>query len=71
MMTLREIVIWICQIVLFTIGIGIAGLSAQLGGALVAWAFDINDIIPSAVIFFAATAAMGRVGNRFWLATLL
>lgn len=71
MMMLREIVVWICQVVLFTIGIGIAGLSAHLGGALVAWAFDVNDIIPTAVIFFVVAAAMGWVGNRFWSETWL
>jgi hypothetical protein len=36
---------------------GIAGLSAHLGGTLVALAFDINDIIPTVVIFFAVVAA--------------
>jgi hypothetical protein len=71
MMILREITIWICQLVLFVIGMGIAGLSAHLGGALVASAFDINDIIPTAVIFFAVAAALGWVGNRFWPETWL
>jgi hypothetical protein len=71
MMILREITIWICQLVLFMIGIGIAALSAHLGGDLVAWAFDINDIIPTALIFFAVAAALGWVGNRFWPETWL
>jgi hypothetical protein len=71
MMILREITIWICQLVLFMIGIGIAALSADLGGDLVAWAFDINDIIPTALIFFTVAAALGWVGNRFWPETWL
>jgi hypothetical protein len=71
MMILREIMIWICQLVLFMTGIGIAGLSAHLGGDLVAWALDINDIIPTALIFFAVAAALGWVGNRFWPETRL
>jgi hypothetical protein len=71
MMILREITIWICQLALFGIGMGIAGLSAHLAGDLVAWAFDISDIIPTAVIFFAVTAALGWVGNRFWPETWL
>jgi branched-subunit amino acid ABC-type transport system permease component len=66
MMMLREIVTWICQSVVFMIGIGIAGLSAHLGGALVALAFDINDLIPTAVIFFAVAGGIGWIGNRFW-----
>jgi hypothetical protein len=32
MMMLREIVIWIYQAVLFSVGVGIAGLTAHLGG---------------------------------------
>jgi hypothetical protein len=71
MMILREITIWICQLVLFMIGIGIAGLSAHLGDDLVAWAFDLNDIIPTALIFFTVAAALGWVGNRFWPETWL
>jgi hypothetical protein len=71
MMILREITIRICQLALFGIGMGIAGLSAHPGGDLVAWAFDINDIIPTAVIFFAVAAALGWGGNRFWPETWL
>jgi hypothetical protein len=66
MMILREITIWICQVVLFLIGISVAGLAAHLGGALVAWAFNIDELIPSAVIFFEAAALIGWIGNRFW-----
>jgi hypothetical protein len=66
MMILREIAIWICQTVLSLIGISVAGLSAHLGGALVASAFNIDELIPSAIIFFAAVAVIGWIGNRFW-----
>ncbi len=65
MMILREIAIWICQAVLFLIGMSVAGLSAHLGGALVASAFNIDELIPSAIIFFAAAAVIGWIGNRF------
>jgi hypothetical protein len=37
----------------------------------VACAFEINGIIPTAVIFFAVAAALGWVGNRFWPETWL
>lgn len=66
MMILREIPVWICQAVLFLIGISVAGLSAHLGGAVVARAFNVDELMPSAVIFFAAAALIGWIGNRFW-----
>ena len=66
MMILRGIAVWICQAVLFLIGIGAAGLAAHLGGALVAWVFNVDELIPSAVIFFAAAARIGWIGYRFW-----
>ncbi len=71
MMMLREIVILMYQGVLFLIGFGMAGLTAPLGGALVAGVFGIDDLIPSAVIFFAAMAVIGWIGNRFWPETSL
>jgi hypothetical protein len=37
----------------------------------VAWAFDINDIVPTALIFFTVAAALGWIGNRFWPETRL
>jgi hypothetical protein len=71
MMLLRDIVFLICQGVLFLIWFSIAGLTAHLGGGLVAGAFGIDDLIPSAVIFFAAVAVIGWIGNRFWPETWL
>jgi hypothetical protein len=66
MMALREIMIWIIQAVLFGIGIGIAMLTAHLAGPLLATAFAIHELIPTAIIFFALAAGLGWVGNRFW-----
>jgi hypothetical protein len=66
MMLLREIMIWIIQAVLFGIGIGIAGLTAHLAGPLLATAFAIDELIPTAVVFFAVAAGLGWIGNRFW-----
>ena len=59
---------WGCSLgsLLPSIGISVAGLAAHLGGALVAWAFNIDELIPSAAIFFAAAALIGWIGNRFW-----
>jgi hypothetical protein len=65
MMALRDIVIWIIQAVLFGIGIGIAGLTAHLTGPLLATAFAIDELIPTAIVFFAVLAILGWIGNRF------
>jgi hypothetical protein len=66
MMVLREITIWIIQAVLFGIGIGIAALTAHLAGPLLATAFAIDELIPTAIIFFAVAGGLGWIGNRFW-----
>ena len=55
-MALREIMIWIIQAVLFGIGIGFAGLTAHLAGPLLATAFGIDELIPTAIVFFAVAA---------------
>ena len=64
-MALREIMIWIVQAVLFGIGIAFAGLTAHLAGPLLATA-AIDELIPTAIVFFAVTAGLGWIGNRFW-----
>ena len=51
-MLLRDIAIWIVQAVLFGIGIGIAGLTAHLAGPRLAAAFAIDELIPTAIVFF-------------------
>jgi hypothetical protein len=66
MMIVREIILLLYQAVLFGIGMGTAGLSAHLGGALIAGAFGVDDVIPAAVIFFAVAALLAWIGNRFW-----
>jgi hypothetical protein len=66
MMALREIMIWIVQAVLFGIGIGIALLTAHLAGPPLATAFAIDELIPTAIVFFAVAAGLGWIGNRFW-----
>ena len=58
--------IWIIQAVLFGIGIGIAMLTAYLAGPLLATAFAIDELIPTAIVFFAVVAGLGGIGNRFW-----
>ncbi len=65
-MALREIMIWIVQAVLFGIGIGVAGLTAHQAGTLLATAFAIDELIPTAIVFFAVAAGLGWIGNRFW-----
>ena len=65
-MLFRAIVIWTIQVVLFGIGIGIAGLTAHLAGPLLATAFAIDELIPTALVFFAVAASLGWLGNRFW-----
>jgi hypothetical protein len=71
MITLHTIAIWLIQAVLFTIGIGTAGLAAHIGGPLIAGAFGIDELIPSAVIFFAVAAVLGWTGNKLWPADWL
>jgi hypothetical protein len=66
MMALRDMMIWVIQAVLFGIWIGIAGLTAHLAGPLLATAFAIHELIPTAIVFFAVAAGLGWVGNRFW-----
>jgi hypothetical protein len=66
MMLLRELAIWTIQAVLFGIGIGIAGLTAHLAGPLLAAAFAIDELIPTAIIFFAVAGTLGWLGNRLW-----
>ena len=66
MMTLQTILIWFIQAVLFLIGIGSAGLAAHLGGSFIAGAFGIDELIPSAVIFFAVAGLLGWIGNKLW-----
>jgi hypothetical protein len=66
MMALRDMMIWIIQAVLFGIGIGFAGLTAHLAGPLLATAFAIDELIATAIVFFAVTAVLGWIGNRFW-----
>jgi hypothetical protein len=66
MITLQTIAIWLIQTVLFFIGIVTAGVAAHVGGPLIAGAFSVDELIPSAVIFFAVVAALGWIGNKFW-----
>ena len=66
MMLLRTLMIWFVQALLFGIGVGIAGLAAHLLGPLLASAFAIDELIPSALVFFAAAAGLGWLGSRHW-----
>jgi hypothetical protein len=66
MIALRLILIWLLQGVVLGIAIGFAGLTAHLAGPLVAKTFAIHELIPSAVVFFAAAAGLGWIGNRVW-----
>jgi hypothetical protein len=66
MMALREIMIWIVQVVLFGIGIGVTGLTAHLASPLLATAFAIHELIPTAIVFSVVAAGFGWIGNRFW-----
>jgi len=66
MTMLRLITIWICQCVLFLLGIGIAQLSAELGSHLVVSAFHIDETLPKAAIFFGPAALLVWIGNRYW-----
>ena len=63
--------IWLAQAVLFGIGIGIAGLAAHLIGPLLATAFAIHELIPTALVFFAVAAVLGWIGNKCWPETWL
>ena len=58
--------IWIIQATLFGIGIGIAMLTAYPAGPLLATAFAVDELIATAIVFFAVTAGLGWIGNRFW-----
>jgi hypothetical protein len=42
------------------------GIGSHVGGSLIAGAFNIDELIPSAIIFFAVAAALGWIGNKFW-----
>jgi MFS-type transporter involved in bile tolerance (Atg22 family) len=66
MMLLRALVIWTVQVLLFGIGIGVAGLTAHLTGPLIAGAFDIDELIPTALVFFVVAAALGWIGDGIW-----
>ena len=59
MMTLQTLIIWLVQTLLFLIGIGTAGLAAHVRGHIIGGAFNIDELLPSAVIFFAVAAALG------------
>lgn len=65
-MALRDLVIWIIQVVLFGIGICFAGLTAHLAGPLLAAAFAIDELIPTAIVFFAVATGLSWIGNKFW-----
>ena len=65
MMLFRTVVIWAVQALLFCVGIGVAGLSAHLFGPIIAETFSIDELIPTALIFFAVAATLGWIGNRF------
>jgi hypothetical protein len=65
-MMIRQLTIWLCQCALFFIGIAFAMLCAQFGAEAVAWAFNIDETIPKAVIFFGTAALLALIGNRFW-----
>jgi len=66
MMLFRALVIWTVQVLLFAIGMGVAGLFAHVFGPIMAEVFNIDELIPSALIFFAVAAALGWIGNKFW-----
>ena len=65
-MLLQDIAIWIVQAVLFGIATGIAGLMAHLASPLLGALFAIDELIPSAIVFFTVAAALGWLGNRLW-----
>ena len=66
MMLLRTLVIWTVQLLLFGIGIGVAGLAAHLIGPLLAGTFSIDQLIPTALVFFVVAAALGWIADRYW-----
>jgi hypothetical protein len=41
-------------------------LTAHVAGPLLATAFAIDELIPTAIVFFAVVAVLGWFGNRFW-----
>ena len=65
MMLFRILVIWTLQMLLFGISIVTAGVSAHMFGPIIAEAFSIDELIPTALIFFTVAAALGRLGNGF------
>ena len=66
MIMLQILAIWLIQAVLFLIGISTAGLAAHLGGPLIAGGCNIDELIPSAAIFFGVAAMLGWIGNKLW-----
>ena len=66
MMLLRTLVIWTIQAVLFGVGIGTAGLAAHLLGPLLGRALAVDELIPSALVFFTAAAGLGWGGSKYW-----
>ena len=66
MTMLRLITIWICQCLLFLLGIGVAQLCAEFGSHLLVSAFHVDATLPKAAIFFGTAALLGWIGNRYW-----
>jgi hypothetical protein len=64
MIPLQTLATRLTQAELFLIGIGIAGLAAHLGGPLIAGGFNIDELIPSAAIFFGVAAVLEWIGNK-------
>ena len=42
------------------------GTCSHLGGPLITGAFNVDELIPSAIIFFAVAATLGWIGNKLW-----
>lgn len=66
MMLLRALLLWTVQCLLFCIGIGVAGLIAHLAGPLLASAFAIDELIPTAILFFSVAGGLGWLVDRYW-----
>ena len=67
MMLFRALVIWTVQVLLFGIGIGVAGLTAHLIGPPIAGAVNIDELIPTALDLLSPwRRTLGWIGNRFW-----